>query len=95
MHELPAEDKSCSQCGCAKSALGHDEREILEYLPARFIVCEHRMEKYACGYCKDGVVTAPGPSGAIGELSASPSLLAHVVTSKYADHCPLISGSIM
>ena len=89
VHELPAEDKSCSHCGREKSALGHDEREILDYIPASFVIREHRMEKYACGYCKDGVVTAPGPSDVIGELSASPSLLAHVVTSKFADHCPL------
>jgi transposase len=89
VHELPARERSCSQCGREKSALGHDEREILDYIPASFVIREHRMEKYACGYCKDGVVTAAGPSDAAGELSASPSLLAHVVTSKYADHTPL------
>jgi transposase len=89
VHELPSEEKSCRKCGRERSAMGHDEREILDYIPARFVIREHRMEKYACGYCKDGVVTAAGPSDAIGELSAAPSLLAHVVTSKYADHTPL------
>lgn len=89
VHEVPAAQKKCETCGGERRALGHDEREILDYIPARFMIREHRMEKYACGYCKDGVVTAVGPSDAIGELSAAPSLLAHVVTAKYGDHCPL------
>jgi len=89
VHEVPAPERKCESCGRDKSTIGHDEREILDYIPARFVIREHRMEKYACGYCKNGVVTAPGPVDALDELSASPSLLAHVVVSKFSDHTPL------
>jgi transposase len=92
VHEVPAPERKCESCGRDKSTIGHDEREILDYIPARFVIREHRMEKYACGYCKNGVVTAPGPVDALDvldELSASPSLLAQVVVSKFSDHTPL------
>jgi len=89
LHELPAADKKCARCGREKSPMGHDEREILDYIPARFVVRAHKMEKYACGYCKDAVATAPGPSDVVDQLSAGTSLVAHVVVSKYADHVPL------
>jgi transposase len=89
VHTVTESEKQCSRCGREKSAMGHDEREILDYIPARFVVREHRMEKYACGHCKDGVTTAAGPADAVEQLSASASLLSHVVVSKYADHTPL------
>jgi transposase len=89
VHAVPEAEKQCSRCGREKSALGHDEREILDFIPGHFVVREHRMEKYACGHCKDGVTTAAGPGDAVEQLSASASLLAHVVVSKFADHTPL------
>jgi len=69
--------------------IGHDARQILAYVPARFVVHEHQLQKYACGTCKDGVTTAARPISALEQRSADASLLAHVVVSKYADHTPL------
>jgi len=58
-------------------------------VPAHFRVQEHHRVKYACGRCKDGVTTAPGPAKLIDKGLAGPGLLAHVAVSKYEDHIPL------
>jgi len=89
VHDVPAAAQVCVTCGRTTRGIGHDERQILAYVPARFVVHEHQLQKYACGACKDGIITAPGPSGALESCSAEASLLAHVVVSKYADHTPL------
>ena len=88
-HDVPAAAQQCGTCGRAKQCIGHDDRQILEYVPARFLIHEHQLNKYACGYCKDGVTTADGPTTVLDQRSADASLLAHVVVSKYADHTPL------
>ena len=88
-HDVPAAAKVCVTCGREQRCIGHDDRQLLEYVPARFLVHEHQLQKYACGYCKDGVTTAAGPTTVLDQRSADASLLAHVVVSKYADHTPL------
>ena len=89
IHDVPASAQQCGTCGRAMRGIGHDERQILAYVPARFVVHEHQLQKYACGTCKDGVTTAAGPSTALEHRSADASLLAHVVVSKFGDHTPL------
>ena len=88
-HDVAEEDRHCVTCGRDQQLIGHDDRQILEYVPARFLVHEHQLHKYACGYCKDGVTTAAGPTNVLDQRSADASLLAHVVVSKFADHTPL------
>ena len=88
-HDVPAAAKVCVTCGRAQHCIGHDDRQLLAYVPARFVVHEHQLQKYACGYCKDGVTTADAPTSLVDQRSADASLLAHVVVSKYADHMPL------
>lgn len=92
-HDVPDAEKTCAVCGREKKLLGHDERQILDYVPARFVVHQHRVGKYACGHCKDGVTTAEGPTegptAVLPQRSADAALLAQVVVSKYADHTPL------
>jgi len=89
MHDVPASAQPCGTCKRAMRGIGHDARQILAYVPARFVVHEHQLQKYACGSCKDDVTTAVGPITALEQRSADASLLAHVVVSKYADHTPL------
>ena len=81
-HDVPAAAQQCATCGRAKQGISHDERQILAYVPARLMVHEHQLQKYACGYCKDGVITAAGPTNLGDQRSADASLLAHVVVSK-------------
>ena len=87
--EVPFEDRTCARCGGEQSRIGEDVSRILEYVPAHFVEHEYHLEKWACGRCKRGVTTAPGPDKVIKRSAAGASLLAHVVVSKYADHTPL------
>jgi transposase len=69
--------------------IGEDVTRVLEYVPAHFVEHEYHLDKYACGRCKEGVTTAPGPAKVLERSAAAASLLAHLVASKFADHTPL------
>jgi transposase len=86
---LPEAERTCPQCGRPLRPMGEDVTRRLEYVPGHFIEHEHRLEKYGCGACKEGVATAPAPPQVLKRSAADASLLAHVVVSKYADHMPL------
>jgi len=88
-HEVPEGERRCTQCGGAQERIGEDVTRTLEYVPGHFIEHEHHRAKYACGKCKEGVRTAPGPEKIIERSPAEASVLAHVVVSKIVDHCPL------
>jgi transposase len=87
--ELPPEERACSGCGREKRRIGEDVTRTLEYVPAHFREHEYRRARYACGACRDGVSTAPGPVRIIERSTADASVLAQVVVSKFADHMPL------
>jgi len=76
------------RCGGELKPLGEDVSEVLEYVPASFVVIRQVREKLACGRC-DKIVQAPAPSRPIARGMAGPGLLAHVLVSKYGDHLPL------
>jgi transposase len=87
--EVPAARRTCTDCGREKKRIGVDVTRRLEYVPAHFLEHEYHLEKYACGACKEGVVTASAPAQVLQRSAADASLLAHVVVSKFADHTPL------
>jgi transposase len=60
--------------------------ETLDYVPGRFKVIRHIRQKLSCRAC-DTVVAAPAPDHAIARGRAGAGLLAHIVVSKYDDHC--------
>lgn len=64
----------------------------LEYAPGRFIVNRIRRPRMACKCC-DKIVQAALPSRQIERAPPGAGLLAHVLVSKYADHCPLYRQS--
>jgi len=82
----------CPDCGGGLRHFGDDVSEQLEYVPESFKVIRHVRPKFACTGC-DRVVEAPAPSRPIERGLAAPSLLAHVIISKYADHLPLFRQS--
>ncbi len=86
MH-TPAEP-CCPACGGTLAKLGEDVSEVLEYIPASFRVIRHVRPKLSCTAC-DVIVQAPAPSRPIERSIAGPGLLAHIMTSKFADHLPL------
>lgn len=63
-HELAEDQRRCATCGEPMAQIGEDVSELLELVPAHFRVQEHHRAKYACGRCKEGVNTAPGPGQA-------------------------------
>ena len=90
-HELdlaPAE-KTCSCCGRVKDHIGQDETKILDYVPPQLEVHVHVRPKYACRYCKNGVVSPPPPQRPIARGIAGPGLIAQIVVGKFGDHLPL------
>jgi len=82
----------CPDCGGGLRHFGDDVSEQLEHVPESFKVIRHVRPKFACTDC-DRVVEAPAPSRPIERGLAGPSLLAHVIVSKYADHLPLFRQS--
>jgi transposase len=88
LHDVPEEDRTCN-CGRAKTKIGEDVTEQLDYIPGKIEVLRHIYPKYACSCCKDGVTTAPTASGPIAGGLAAPGLLAYVVVSKFVEHMPL------
>ncbi|SDR46836.1 IS66 family transposase [Pseudovibrio sp. Tun.PSC04-5.I4] len=85
---IEPEETTCV-CGCVCHVIGKDVSERLDVIPAQFRVIVTRRPKYACRACEEGVKQAPAPDHIIEAGLPSEATLAHVITSKYADHCPL------
>jgi transposase len=85
-------ETACPQCQGGLRKLGEDVSEILEYVPASFVVIRQVRTKLSCTKC-DCIVQAEAPSRPIERGLAGPGLLAHVLVSKYADHQPLYRQS--
>lgn len=95
--ELPRNDQVLSPgetctCGGKLRVLGEDVTEELEYVPGRFVVNRIVRPRMACSACEN-IIQSPLPSRPIERGRPGPGLLAHVLVSKYADHCPLYRQS--
>ena len=88
---MPKHD-ACPDCGAGLSHLGEDVAEMLEFVPGRFKVIRIVRPKLSCKVC-DAIVQEPAPNRPMDRGVAGPTLLAHVLTSKYADHLPLYRQS--
>jgi transposase len=84
--DLP--DTRCTRCEGDLVAIGTEERELLEYQPAKFVRKKIIRHKYACKACET-IITAPLPCLPIERGRPGPHLVAHVLVSKYQDHLPL------
>ncbi len=89
VYEAPADELTCPCCNKPRTKIGEEVSEQLEFEPASLYVIEHVRFKYACKHCEANVVTADKPLQPIDKGLPGPGLLAHVITSKYADHLPL------
>jgi len=83
---------TCPDCGGELRKFGEDISEMLDYLPANFVVIRYVRPKLSCGHC-ERIVQASAPSRPIARGVAGPGLLAHVLVSKYCDHLPLYRQS--
>lgn len=87
--EHPLEDTRCPCCGEAMPSIGQETTDELEYNPGRLFIRRHIRPKYACRKCEEGVHIAPMPPRPIDKGIAGAGMLAHLLTSKFADHIPL------
>jgi transposase len=81
-------------CGCGvMHRIGEDRNERLDIVPAQCRVIVTVRPKYACRTCTDGVTQAPTPPWLIEGGLPTEGAIAHVLVTKYADHCPLYRQS--
>lgn len=92
VHSACAADCKCGACGTGLQQIGQDVSEVLDYAPGSFKVIRHLRPKFACTRCHT-VTQALAPSRPIERCMAGAGLIAHVMVSKYADHCPLYRQS--
>lgn len=92
VHSACAPDCKCGACGTGLQQIGQDVSEVLDYEPGSFKVIRHIRPKFACTQCHT-VTQAPAASRPIDRCMAGAGLIAHVMVSKYADHCPLYRQS--
>jgi transposase len=93
IHDISEEEKICA-CSCMKDKIGEEISEQLEYKPAVIRVIRNIRPKYVCKNCEG--VEADEPAVSIASLPpmiipksiATPGLLAHIMTSKFADAIP-------
>ncbi|HEP8861237.1 TPA: IS66 family transposase [Pseudomonas aeruginosa] len=88
IHELPEHERTCA-CGACKQVIGEEASEQLEIIPMQVRVIRHIRKTYACKACESAPVTADKPAQLIEKSLASPSVLAMLLTTKYADGIPL------
>lgn len=87
-------DSLMCPCGCGQMhRIGEDRNERLDIVPAQCRVIVTVRPKYACRACTDGVSQALTPSWLIEGGLPTEGAIAHVLVSKYADHCPLYRQS--
>jgi transposase len=73
----------------AKECIGREISERYHYEPPKVWVEQHVYPKYACGHCHQGVKIADAVRSILPKSNASPSMLAHLVTSKFVDGLPI------
>jgi transposase len=79
---------ACPGCGGPLGLLGTDSAEVLEVKTVTFTVTRHIRPKKRCSACSI-IVQAPAPPRPIEKSFAGASLLALVLSWKYAFHIPL------
>lgn len=78
---------ACEDCNGALRLLGQDVAEVLENVPARFVVIRHVQPKYTCTKCQ-AIVQAAAPGRPIARGLTVADSPGHVLVSKYACHLP-------
>jgi transposase len=90
LHDLPEAEKICGTDPSHRLVeIGRETSDQLKFIPATVAIVRHIRPKYACPTCKNAVRIAAMPKLPVPKSIATPSLLAHVATSKYVDALPL------
>lgn len=86
--DVPEEERQCPDCGGPLERIGEDRSERVDLVPARISIKVLVRPKYACSR-GHGIRQAPTPPSPVPGGRFDFGLVAHVVTSKLADHSPL------
>ena len=92
---ITPEDTACPCCRGAMHVIGEETAERLDVIPAQYRVIVTRRPKYACRACQSAIVQAPAAERLIKGGLPTETMVAHVLTSKYAWHLPLYRQSQM
>jgi transposase len=90
--DLAEDQKTCPLHQIRMEKIGESTTEKLEIVPASSYILEEVVFKYKCPCCSEDkleVVRASKEPDLIPKSFATPSLLAYIATSKYADALPL------
>ena len=88
--DLPADEKICPETGEPLVCIGNETSRKLARKPEQFYIREYVRPKYASkSFPELGVKYRGLPDAVIPRCPADESLLAFVLTSKFADHLPL------
>lgn len=94
IHELPAEERLCRQCGEEMVVIGTEVHESLKFKPAEAVLQRDIYYTYACKHCEETdistpVVKTPKDATIIPGSFASPEAVAYLATQKYVMGSPL------
>jgi len=84
-HDLAPEQKMCMKCAVPHplTRIGQEIRECYRFEPPKISVELHVRPTYVCEALHEAPITAPAPPVILPKSMASPSLLAHVIKSKF------------
>ena len=94
-HKTLTEDECvCPQCHGQMIDIGQEVTKRLKIIPARFVVEETHVHKYACKYCQEHDITTPIKAAAaepavIKGSIATAEAIAHIMTQKFVMYSPL------
>lgn len=91
---LTEEECVCPQCQGQMHDIGKDVTKRLKIIPARFVVEETHVHKYACKHCQEQGISTPIKSASaepavIKGSIATPEAIAHIMTQKFVMYSPL------
>ncbi len=87
--DVPEAERTCESCGEPLERIGEDRTERVDIRPARVFVKVIVRPKYVCTRKHGGVKQGPTPPSPVPGGRFDFGFVAHVVTSKIADHLPL------
>jgi transposase len=83
---IAAGDRVCPICGADRVCIGHDESEILEFVPPTFYILRLKRERVACPQGCSGVAVAAPVAKPLDGGIPSAGVLADLVEQKWANH---------
>ena len=91
---LPEEERVCPQCGEQMEDIGQDVIRKLKIIPARVVVVETHIHRYACANCQKNadstpVISAKVAPAVIPGSNATPEAISYLAVEKFVMYSPL------